>query len=156
MGLSRSFDAGDVEDRISVLAEFFYNDGGYEEDLFEALKRGTADLNTFMAGYYQPGWYGKYYGALSLTVSRFLANSLTLTLSGIGNLSDLSGTALAGLAYAPVNNFTLTLQLGAYLGEDDREYTASYTPPAPDAPGGTPGTLTNNRLFALLGAEVAF
>ena len=33
--------------------------------------------------------------------------NMTLTLSGLANLSDQSGTALAGLSYSPVNNFTL-------------------------------------------------
>ena len=130
VGLSRSFDLLDVEDRVNVTAEFFYNDGGYEEDLFESLD--PAGLDTFMSDYYQAGFYGRYYGALAVTVSRFLANTLTLSLSGIGNFSDLSGIALAGLEYVPVNNFTLSFQLGAYLGEDRREYTVSYTAPTND------------------------
>jgi hypothetical protein len=151
VGLSRSFDAFDVEDRIHVAAEFFYNDAGYERDMFDAL--GGALLDTFVEDCYQPGYYGKYYGALTLTVSRFILGSMTLTLSGLGNLSDLSGTAMAALSYAPVNNFSLSLQLGAYLGEDNREYTVAYTPPPTPA---ETGSLTNNQLFAILGAKVIF
>ncbi len=155
VGLSRSFDVAHVENRITVAGEFFYNDSGYGQDMFAVLTPDKLDL--FMADYYQPGYYGKYYGALTLTVSRFIRNTLTLTLSGLGNFSDLSGTALAGLSYAPVNNFSLSLQLGAYLGEDNREYTVAYTAPAAPAAGPPEtGSTTNNQLFAILGAKVVF
>jgi len=137
VGLSRSFDAFDVQDRIWVNAEFFYNDSGYEEDMFEAL--APLALATFLTDYYQAGYYGQYYGALFVTVNSFFLTNMTLSLNGLANFSDLSAITTIGLSYAPVNNFTLTLQLGAYLGEESREYTYS-----------------GNQLFATLGAAVAF
>jgi hypothetical protein len=143
VGLSRSFDAFDVQDRILVNAEFFYNDSGYDVNMFEVLD--SANLANFLGGYYQAGYYGKYYGALFVTVNSFFRTNLTLSLSGLANFSDLSAIAVAGLSYAPVNNFTLTLQLGAYPGPEDREYTYSET-------SATSATL----LFATLGAKVAF
>jgi hypothetical protein len=73
---------------------------------------------------------------------------MTLTLSGIGNFSDLSGIALATLDYSPVNNFTLSLQLGSYLGADIREYTVSIDTAT--------GALSSNMFLATLGAKVAF
>ncbi len=159
VGLSRSFDAFDAQDRINLMVEFFYNDSGYEENMFAALGSLTGDpnpLNRFVEDYYQAGYYGKIYAALFLTYNKFILSDMTLTLSGLGNLSDLSGIALAQLSYAPVNNFSLSLQLGAYLGADGREYTVSYTPPPLGSPTSTPGSLTDNALFAILGAKVAF
>jgi hypothetical protein len=138
LGLSRSFDAFDVQDRILVNAEFFYNSSGYDVDMFEVLEP-TVLLPQFLDGYYQAGYYGQYYAALFVTVNSFFLTNLTLSLSGLANFSDLSAIVMAGLSYAPVNNFTLTLQLGAYPGRDNREYTYS-----------------NNLLFATLGAKVAF
>ena len=44
-------------------------------------------------------------------------------MSGLGNFSDLSFIAMADLAYAPVNNFTLSLTVSSFLGADLREYT---------------------------------
>jgi len=137
VGLSRSFDAFDVQDRSLVNAAFFYNDSGYEEDMFEAL--APAALATFLSDYYQAGYYGRYYGALFLTVNSFFLTNLTLSLNGLANITDLSGIAAATLSYAPVNNFALSLQIGAYLGEENREYTYS-----------------GSQLFAALGAEVVF
>jgi hypothetical protein len=137
VGLSRSFDAFDIQDRILVNAEFFYNDSGYDLNMFEVLS--SPARATFLSAYYQAGYYGKYYGALFVTVNSFILTNMTLSLSGLANFSDLSAIAMAALSYAPVNNFTLTLQLGAYLGQDSREYTYG-----------------GGLLFATLGAKVAF
>jgi hypothetical protein len=143
--LSRSFDAGDVQDRIVVNAEFYYNGLGYEEDMFEALN--AANRAAFLAGYYRSGDYGKYYGALFVTVNRFLTTNMTLNVSGLGNFSDLSFIAMANLSYAPVNNFTLSFTLGSYLGSDLREYTVLRR---------ADGTLGGGALSVGLGARVAF
>ena len=47
-----------------------------------------------------------------------------------------------------MNNFTLSLQLGANLGADNREYTISFNP--------TTQTPSNNQFFGILGATVNF
>jgi hypothetical protein len=60
----------------------------------------------------------------------------------------MSAVALVGVSYAPVNNFTLSLQLGSYLGADFREFTISANP--------TTGALANNQFFGILGATVNF
>jgi hypothetical protein len=146
VGLSRTFDAFDVQDRISVNAEFFYNDSGYDEYMFELLS--LANRKVFFSGDYQPGFYGKYYAALFVTVNKFIVSDMTLALSGIGNFSDMSGIVMAALSYAPVNNFTVSLQLGSYVGADNREYTISYNPSS--------GALGNNMFVASLGAKVSF
>ena len=137
IGLSRSFDAFDVQDRINVVAEFFYNSDGYDQNMFQALS--PAHLVIFLKDYYQSGYYGQYYGALFITINSFFLTNMTLTLDMLANLSDLSAIPMVILSYAPVNNFTLSFQLGAYVGADNREYTIS-----------------NNMFFATLGAKVAF
>jgi hypothetical protein len=146
IGLSRSFDAWDVLDRIMVNAEFFYNSSGYEENMFEKLP--TPALATFFGNYYQAGYYGKYYGAVFVSISQFGLHDMTLVLSGLCNFSDLSGIAMANLSYSPVNNFTLSLQVGSYLGADRREYTIAYNP--------STGSIGNNLMVAALTAKVAF
>lgn len=146
VGLSRTFDAFDVQDRISVNVEFFYNGAGYDAHMFQTL--GQAGLQNFLLkGYYQPGYYGKYYAAFFVTVSKFILSDMTLSVSGLSNLSDMSGIAMIGLAYDPVNNFELSLQLGSYLGPDNSEYTIS--PKSTYPPG-------NNMFFVTLGAKVSF
>jgi hypothetical protein len=129
-----------------VNAEFFYNDSGYDQNMFELLSAGNRAL--FFGGYYQPGFYGKYYGALFVTVNKFIISDMTLALSGLGNLSDMSGIVMVSLSYSPVNNFSISLQLGSYVGADNREYTISYNPTSP--------ALGNNMFVASLGAKVTF
>jgi len=146
-GLSRSFDAGDVQDRIVVNAEFYYNHLGYEQNMFEVLAPGSAELTSFLSTYYRSGDYGKYYGALFVTFNRFLTTNMTLNVSGLGNFSDMSFIAMANLSYAPVNNFTLSYTLSSYLGADLREYTVLRR---------ADGNLGGSALSASLGARVAF
>jgi hypothetical protein len=148
VGLSRTFDAFDVQDRISVNVEFFYNGAGYDDNMFQKLSSNTIALQTFFSTYYQAGYYGTYYAAFFVTVSKFILNTMTLSVSGLSDLSDSSGIAFIGLAYDPVNNFELSLQLGTYLGPDNREYTVSLNP--------STGALTNNQFFVTLGAKVSF
>ncbi len=149
IGLSRSFDAGNVQDRIMVNGEFFYNDSGYDQNMFQALN-GNPALATFLTGgYFQPGYYGRYYGALFVTINQFIIHDMTLSLSGLGNFSDLTGIVLAMLTYTPVNNFELSLQVGGYiLGMFNGEYTISPNP--------STGGLGANMFFASLGAKVSF
>ncbi len=146
VGVSRSFDAFDIEDRVNVTLEFFYNSSGYDQNMLEKLS--AADLGTFFSGFYQAGSYGQYYGAFTVSIGSFGLSNMTLTLSGLGNFSDMSATVLAGLSYAPVNDFTLSLQLGSDLGPNRGEYTAGYS--------STTGDLVSNQLFIIVGAKVAF
>ncbi|HYW81817.1 MAG TPA: hypothetical protein VFB30_01080 [Spirochaetia bacterium] len=147
VGLSRTFDAFDVQDRISVNVEFFYNGAGYDDNMFQKLINPLA-LQTFFSTYYQPGYYGTYYAAFFVTVSKFILNEMTLSVSGLSDLSDSSAIAFVGLAYDPVNNFELSLQLGTYLGPNNTEYTVSLNP--------SNGALINNQFFVILGAKVSF
>jgi hypothetical protein len=147
IGLSRTFDVFDVQDRLNVMAEFFYNGDGYDQNMFQLLKGNSANLATFLGGYYHAGYYGQYYGALFITYNSFFLTNLTLTLDALANFSDGSAIPMVMLSYAPVNNFTLTFQIGGYIGADNREYTVAYNP--------TTG-LTNNALFVILGATVNF
>jgi len=154
VGLSRTFDAFDVQDRINVAVEFFYNGDGYDQNMFQLFSQlpyplDQAALGRFLGGgYFQSGYYGQYYGAAFVTINSFGLLNMTLTLSGLANFSDLSATALAGLSWSPVNHFTLSLQLGTYLGADNREYTVGFNP--------TTYALTGNQLFGILTATVAF
>lgn len=146
-GLSRSFDAWDVNDRIQVNAEFYYNGAGYDENMFQALSP-TNLANFFARGDYTYSDYGRYYGALFVTINKFFVDQLTLTLSGLGNFSDLSFIPMASLAWSPVNNFTLNFQVATYLGPDQREFTAAFNQ--------ANGSMGNNMLTASIYATVAF
>ena len=155
VGLSRSFDAFDVQNHVNVAVEFFYNGDGYDQNMFQLFSQlpypfNQAALGKFLGGgYFQSGYYGQYYGAAFVTINSFGTTNMTLTLSGLANFSDLSGTALAGWSWSPVNNFTLSAQLGAYLGADNREYTLGFN-------SSTLQLTSGNQLFGILTATVAF
>jgi len=146
VGLSRTFDAFDVQDRITVAVEFFWNSDGYDQNMFEALN--ATGLRIFEGGFYHAGYYGQYYGAMFVTINSFGLSNMTLTLNGLCNFSDMSAIALVGLSYAPIQNFTLQLQIGSYIGADNGEYVLSYNP--------LTNALTNNMFFAILGAQINF
>jgi hypothetical protein len=148
IGLSRTFDVLNVQDRLSVNLEFFYNSDGYSQNMFDALSAVPNGVLRFLGGYFQSGYYGQYYGAAFVTISNFGTTNTTLSLNGLANLSDMSGIALVGVSWSPVNNFTLSLQLGSYLGANNREFTISANP--------STGALTNNQFLAILGATVNF
>jgi hypothetical protein len=140
VGLSRNFDVLDVQNRVTVNLEFFYNSDGYSQNMLQ--------VPGFLPTYLQSGYYGQYYGAMFVTINDFGSPNMTLTLSGLANLTDQSGIALAGLSYSPVNNFSLSLQLGSYLGAVNREYTYAFNT--------TTNTLTSNALFGILTATINF
>lgn len=146
VGLSRTFDFMDVDDRIMVNAEFYYNHAGYDDNMFESLS--LADLAVFYTDYYESGNYGKYYGALFVTINEFFRKDMTLSVSGMGNFSDLSFIAMASLSIVPVNNFTLTFTATSYLGPDNREFSISVNPES--------YALGNNMLSLSVGAKVVF
>ncbi len=146
IGLSRTFDAFDVQDRISVMTEFFWNSDGYNQNMFQDLT--GLNLSTFYSTYYHAGYYGQYYGALFISIGSFGLTNMTLSLDGLCNFSDMSAIALVGLSYEPVSNFTLQIQVGSYLGANNGEYVISVNP--------TTGGITNNQFFIILGATVNF
>ena len=127
--------------------EFFWNSDGYSQNMFSLLPLPA--LGTFFSGgYYQSGYYGQYYGAAFVSINDFGSTDMTLSVDALANFSDVSAVALVGLSYAPVNNFTLSLQLGTYLGANYREFTISANPAT--------GALANNQFFGILGATVNF
>lgn len=148
VGLSRGFTIDSVDNKLVLNGEFYYNHTGYDVNMFEVLD--ATHRAAFLAGYYESGNYGRFYGALFVTINEFFIDEMAFTLSGIGNFSDLSFTAMADLSYAPVSNFTISFRLMACLGQNLREYTISLDPEDPLA---APG---NNFMAASASCNVKF
>jgi hypothetical protein len=146
IGLSRTFDVLNVQDRLTVMAEFFWNSDGYNQNMFQTL--GTAQVISFYSTYYHAGYYGQYYGAMFVSINDFGLPNMTLSLNGLANFSDGSAIALVGLSDSPVSNFTLQMQLGTFLGTGNGEYTASFNT--------TTNALTSNMFLVILSAQVNF
>ncbi len=119
LGFTRMFDVGNFNDRLSVTGEFYYNHGGYDDDM---LADDTRD-QFLEGGYFEPGSYGKYYAALFSNFGRFIVTDMTLNVNAIGNLSDSSFIFSTGIDYLLTFNAILSAKVDAYLGDENQEYT---------------------------------
>lgn len=120
LGFTRMFDHRDVNNRLSVTGEFYYNHAGYEDDMLgnEAIRdRFLED------GYFEPNNYGKYYAALFTSYSKFIVSDMTLNVNAISNLSDSSFMVSSGVTYGVINNLWLSCDVKGYLGSKNKEYT---------------------------------
>jgi len=139
LGLSKSFDVGDVKDKVSVVLEGYYNHRGYDENVLEdsslyfydepitidgvVVPAGTKAAYFYGHDLYEPNNYGKYYLAMFTTVSKFITSDISLNINGIANMSDHSAILSTGLSYIDINDLSASLTVSGYLGEDDREFT---------------------------------
>ncbi len=119
LGFSKYFEWV-FKDRISIITEFFYNDSGYSENIFQnpSLKAALLANNLYIMNY-----YGKYYGAILTSISKFPINDMTFNTNIMSNLADGSGIISTGLMFTPINNFTLGLTLSGFFGPAQAEYT---------------------------------
>jgi len=139
LGLSKSFDLGDVQDKISVTVEGYYNHRGYEENILDdsgiylydrpvvvddtMIPMGPKAAYFYGNGLYEPNNFGKYYLAMFTTVSKFISSDISLNINGIANMSDSSAIISTGLSYSDINDLSASFSVSSYLGNDNREYT---------------------------------
>ena len=141
---SKSFRLGEFNDRFSVTSEFFYNQAGYEGDIFSdkasyafaspvltldaagmpALKTtGTKSEFITFNSLYEIHNFSRYYGAVFTTISRFVITDMTLNINYIRNLCDSSGIISSGVTYKNLNDFSAGLLISANTGPGNSEYT---------------------------------
>jgi len=139
INLSRGFRLGNFNDRLTVAAEFFYNQTGYTKSPFRdralygfsgplaslGFPAGTKGQFLLGNGLYEPNYLSRYYGAVFTSLSRFIITDLTLTMNYVRNLNDRSGVFSTGLTYKNINDFSAGCLASAYLGPARREYTFS-------------------------------
>jgi len=124
LGFTRSFDFRNVNDRISLTGEFYYNHGGYAQDM---LKDQEVRDEFLQGGYFEPGNYGKYYAAIFSSLSKFIVSDMSFKLNAIGNLSDSSFILSSGVNYELANNAWLRCDIRGHFGRKNREYTLDGT-----------------------------
>ena len=120
LGFTRMFDHRDINNRVSVTGEFYYNHAGYEDDMLGS----DAIRDRFLEdGYFEPNNYGQYYAALFTSYNKFILSDMTLNVNAIGNLSDSSFMVSSGVTYGVINNLSLNCDVTGYLGSKNTEYT---------------------------------
>lgn len=137
VNLSKGFRVGNFNDRLTVTSEFFYNHTGYEDDVFGdgtvyafstpvgLSMTGTKREYLLGNGLYDPNYSSKYYGALFISLGRFIITDMTLNANYIRNCNDGSGILSTGVSYKDLNDLSAGLLVNSYIGPGEREYTYS-------------------------------
>jgi len=120
VGFTKRFDFLDVDDRISISGEFFYNPYGYKENI---LKEEDQRLFLLANNLFELNYNYQYYFAFFTSFSKFIVSEITLSVNAIGNFNDNSWQITGGITYEPVDYFTFEFNLSSCIGEDNSEYT---------------------------------
>jgi hypothetical protein len=125
VGFTKKFDHGEIDDRISVTGEFYYNQAGYDVNIFEIQQTAPVEAKKFFLDkYYEPFMTNKYYVAFFTSVNKFIRSELTFNLNGIMNLVDNSALLTTGVSYRPaLADYAIDLNLKAGLGDRYSEAT---------------------------------
>jgi len=135
-GFTRFFDWFDEKDKISLTAELFYNESGYDKPILqdEILKYGL-----FIYNLYVPNYYSLLYCALFINITKFIISDMNLGINLLCNLIDYSGILYSQLSYSPINHFNMNWNITLNFGQDNCEYT-----------------LRDNRISTSLGFTINF
>lgn len=135
----RSFDLLDVDDRMMVVGEFYFNQLGDNGNLFkknymigDSLRKigslfddaATRQIAQSMAAYaFEFNSIARYYGAFFVTISRFIVQDMSLQVNSLVNFNHHCAIATAGVQYATMHNLSLGCLVTGYIGPEESEYT---------------------------------
>lgn len=121
IGFTKTFDSGDIKERISITPEFYYNSIGYDQNMIQRTLDDTSKQN-WLLSHYDPWGNCKYYLAIFSSVNKFIISDMTLNINGIANLVDHSGTLMSGVIYKPaLTNWEFSLNLSVNMGAENTE-----------------------------------
>jgi hypothetical protein len=141
IGITKFLDVLEVQDRLMLVAEFYYNHGGYEKSIFSdsttcyyaggpleipgvgATPIGPKAAFLVRKNLYEMNNYSKYYASIFTSLSRFIVQDMTLTLNALSNISEKSFIVSTGLSYKTLHNFSLGLNVNGFIGPTYSEYT---------------------------------
>lgn len=123
MGFTYYWDYREIKDRISLIGEFYYNQAGYDKNIYRLINDNAASsqLLTLKQQYfseeYQAFMNNKYYGAFFCTVNKFIIPELTFKTNVIINLVDYSSALITGVNYKPtLKDFYINFDVYNYFG----------------------------------------
>jgi len=123
----------DQENNITAIAQYYYNGEGYSDSdrtaLFNSFKSQPAfvqaaillsiangDITNF------PLFTGRHYAAANLSFSEIGGSDFSASVTGIMNISDLSGLVQPSLSWEIADYLTLTFSTTFGFGADNTEY----------------------------------
>jgi hypothetical protein len=116
----KTYDLFDINDRISIRGEFYYNHVGYSYNVFEDQQ---SLLTLLGSGLYEPNHVSKYYAALFTGIRRFIVTDASLNINVISNLTDGSSIIYSSFTYNPWYDFFINLIASFAVGDGRDEYT---------------------------------
>jgi hypothetical protein len=137
-GLMRMFDLLDVDDRLTVIGEIYFNQIGDNGNIFKKYHIGetyrmvqtlpdTSMIRQMAGAAIQQGFefnsLAKFYSAFFVTVSKFIVSDMTLQLNGLVNYNHGCAMLTAGVNYATLHNFILGCLVTGFVGPEESEYT---------------------------------
>lgn len=122
-GLMRMFDLLDVDDRMTVVTEFYYNGAGLGGNIFEeyALNEAIGQLGPSVMT--MDLSLAKYYGAYFVTVNKFLLSEMSLQCNGMVNFNQQCAVLATGVTYTTLHNLSIGALCSANVGPHVSEYT---------------------------------
>jgi hypothetical protein len=139
VGVTRFIDLLGFDDRMIVHGEYYYNQAGINGnvikdygigDSIRAIKvnshnglKSSSPLVGQILSLYEPNSHSRHYAALSTSISKFIISDMTLNLMGLVNLNHGCAMLITGLAYRNMYNYSLGMELTAYVGGENTEYT---------------------------------
>jgi hypothetical protein len=144
LDVGRQFNFFDISQGISITGSFYYNQGGYGDNLFNDTDKynfkapvnsldatgkpviktnGTkADFLT-MNNLYEMNNFSRYYLGLDIEVSRIFISALSGFFKVIENIPQSSTILTTGVNVVSLNEFFTGLTINGYFGKKNTEYT---------------------------------
>jgi len=138
LGIGRYFDLGNINDRVMVAIEGYYNHIGNETGSFKALFPSELDFSSFQnngalfenemttllaSGMLEMNNFSKWYTAAFITINRFILTDMTLSSNVLFNVNQRCAMATAGLNYTTLHNLSFDFIISGFPGKDLTEYT---------------------------------
>ena len=141
-GFMQMFELLDVDDRLMVVGEFYFNQIGDNGNVFKkyhvkekldmvnALPDSSGEKQIAYAALsdaFEFNSLSRFYGAFFITVSKFIVSDMTLTMNGLINFNHGCAMLTAGVNYRTLHNFSLGCSLTGVVGPEESEYALTGT-----------------------------
>ena len=122
LGFTKSLELLDVNDRVTITGELYYNRSGYGYNIFDNQESA---LSLLYFGLYEPNHVSRYYGAVFSSIQRFIFSNASFNFNVLSNLTDGSGTVYSSLNFVFKYDFFINLTMSSTFGDGRDEYTFS-------------------------------
>jgi len=144
LDLGRQFNFFDISQGLSITGSFYYNRGGYGDNLFNDtntynFKDPISSLDAFgkpvtktngtkadfltMNNLYEMNDFSRYYLGLDVEVSRIFISALSGFFKIIDNIPQSSMVLTTGVNVVSLNEFFTGLTINGFFGKKNTEYT---------------------------------